>query len=573
MLKTLIVLPDGTELFSGAGTKNAIQEVTITECVNEAQELSLGSVCASMVEAKIITPAGGISLTAGDEIAVYKVDDAGTRHAVGLFTTEKPTRPSANRMSITAYDRISWFDKDLSMWLYNLDGWPYSLFDFACMVCEECGLALKNTEIPNGSYMVQAFSGEGITGRQLMRWVGQIAGRFCRAATDGTIELAWYTPISTCKIEPDNTPSIAVSHNTRTGNLSIRSEEIEEAYDDEGNLSISSELLTVEDDGNGNLQLVISERFESIPYFQNGLSFEDYTVAAIRKVQLRQNEEDLGTVYPPDMAEAANTYTITGNYLLTASTGEDLTNVAKNLYEHLQDVSYTPCKVAIPARMDIRAGSIVGITDINGKQLSVYVMMKTQRGQTDTLECTGSPSRGSSTAINNQSYAALTGKVLNLRTDVDGLKVENRDFAGQLASVKLELDGITTTVETQEEEFGKRISEINQSAREISAKIQSIQENGAEKVTTEFGLTIDESAVTIHRAGSEMTNRLNEEGMYVVRGEGSSGETIMLKADAKGVIATDVSVRNYLIVGTHARFEDYNNGKDSKRTACFWLEG
>ena len=63
-----------------------------------------------------------------------------------------------------------------------------------------------------------------------------------------------------------------------------------------------------------------------------------------------------------------------------------------------------------------------------------------------------------------------------------------------------------------------------------------------------------------------MHNSLDETGMYVRR-----GDEIMLQANNKGVIATDVQVRNYLIVGDHARFENYSNGTDSKRTACFWI--
>ena len=59
--------------------------------------------------------------------------------------------------------------------------------------------------------------------------------------------------------------------------------------------------------------------------------------------------------------------------------------------------------------------------------------------------------------------------------------------------------------------------------------------------------------------------------MYVVRSKGSSAETVMLQANADGVIATDVTVRNYLIIGTHARFEDYSNGSDNARTACFFI--
>ena len=79
MIKTIIVLPDGMELSSGVGATNVIQSVTITASVNDANELSLGSACANMVEAKLITPNGGLHIAAGDEIEVYRADEAGTR--------------------------------------------------------------------------------------------------------------------------------------------------------------------------------------------------------------------------------------------------------------------------------------------------------------------------------------------------------------------------------------------------------------------------------------------------------------------------------------------------------------
>lgn len=572
MMRSLLVLGDGTELYSGPNAVNAIQSVKITEMVNNGQELVLGSTCASMLEARIVTPGGNLTIAAGSEITVYKVDTEGQRHMVGLFTTEKPTHPSANSLNIVAYDRVTWLDKDLSMWLYNLNGWPYSLFDFAGMVCQECGLELKNEELPNGSYMIHAFSGEGITGRQLMQWVGQVAGRFCRATSDGKIEFAWYAPVESCTIGANKAAGI-VSYNS-TGNLSFHSEEITAEEDGEGNVTISSDLISVADDGMGGVQIIISEPVETILYYQGGLSFEDYAVAPVEKVQLQQNAEDVGTVYPADIAEAVNTYTITGNYLLTASTADDLVAVAQTLYEQLKNVSYTPCKVSIPAQLNICAGDIVQITDRNGKTITAYVMKKTQNGQKDTLECTGSTNRGSSTAVNNQKYEALVGKVLNLRMDVEGIKAENADTAGNLAAINLSLEGISSTVQTQEstvDGLRTNLTKLEQTSAGISAKVEGIQNNGVDKVSTEFGLTINESAVTIHRSGSEMTNRLNERGMYVIRDEGSSGEAIMLKADADGVIATDVSVRNYLIVGSHARFEDYNNGTDAERTACFWV--
>lgn len=516
MLRNLMIFSDGTELFSGADQANAIQNVTLTQCVNSDEDLTLGSVCANMMEATILTPGGGLPLRAGDEVVLYQVDRDGQRCQIGIFILEKPTRPTANTMKLVGYDRVIKLDRDLTGWLAGLGEWPYSLLDFAHMVCAACDLELKNEGIPNGDFQVQAFSGEGITGRQLMQWIGQAAGRFCRAGADGQVELEWYEN-SGVQIRPGG----------------------------------------------------------QVYYFQNGLHYEDYRVAPVEKVQIRLTDSDVGAVYP-DTAGEVNTYIISGNYLLTAADPLALKPLAQTLYEQLCHVSYTPCKVELPGETEVHPGQIVTITDRNGKGMTAYVMTKVRSGQRVTLECTGSPRRDSTTAVNNQSYGVLSGKVMELRTDVEGLKAENRDAAGRAASLELTVEGINTRVSGQMSDFDgmkKQISSLEQNAGAVKLTIESIQENGVSKVSNKFGLTVDESAVTIHRSGSEMTNTLNEAGMYVIRGKDTANETVMLQADAKGVTATDVQVRNFLSVGDYARIEDYNNGSDSRRTACFWLGG
>lgn len=569
MLKTIIVLPDGTELSSGAGTVNAIQSVTLTECVNDAQELTLGSTCANMLEAKLIAPEGGLSICAGDELTVYKVDDNGIRHKVGLFTTEQPTRPSANTMTITAYDRVSWLDKDLGQWLFELDAWPYSLYIFAQMVCEACGLTLLNEDLPNGDYQIQAFSGEGITGRQLMQWVGQVAGRFCRATVDGEIEFAWYVPVENFQIGPQYRDIYNVTLEADgEGNISISGDGITVTDDGEGNIAIDSEYLSLADDGAGNIAIVAIPSGKQCYYYQNSLSYEDYQVSKIEKVQISLTKDDIGGVYP-DTEESSNTYVISGNYLLTTQTAQPLEPVAQVIYEHLQDVTYTPCRVTIPATMEIHAGDIVTVTDKNGKTFSTYVMTKKQTGQKDTLECTGSFRRDSSTATNEVSYKALTGRVMELRADVEGLRAENRDTAGNLASLELDIAGVRTEVAKQEtdvESIKQQISTVEQTATEIKISIQSLENDGVSKVKTQMGYTLDDEGLRIAKEGQEMENLLDNTGMYVHR----SGE-VVLQANNAGVVATDVTVRNYLVVGSHARFEDYTNGTDSARTACFWM--
>ena len=508
MLKTILVLPDGTELSSGVDARFPILSCTITESVNENQELTLGSACISKLEAKIRTPDGELRIAAGQEIAAYKTDLDGLRHPMGLFVLEKPVRSSANTMTMTAYDRISRLDRDLSDWVRGLNQWPMKLYDFAKEVCEACGLQLFNADIPNGEYPVQAFTGAGITGRQLIRWAAQAAGRFVRATADGQVEFAWYEPMDR-GITPDG------------------------------------------------------DSF----YYQNSLSYSDYQIYPIEKVQIQLTDEDMGSVYPEETGEK-NTYRITGNALLTAEKSEDLQPVARVLYEQLRNVTYTPCKVEMPIDISLCPGSIVTVTDRNGRQLQMYVMRRTISGQRMTLECTGSHRLDSTGVVNDMSIKTLSGRVLELRMGVEGLSLQNRDTTGKLAQLQLDVSGLASTIIEQGQTLGKTeevLTEIRQSTNEVKLSVERIRTEGAPKVKTGKGYTFDDSGMHITDYQSDITNNLDHTGMYVRR-----GEEPLLQANKDGVVATDVTVNNYLVIG-HGRFEAYADSVDSKRTACFFV--
>ena len=53
MTRNLVVLADGTEVFSG-GVGSAVMAVTLTECVNTGKELAPGAVCAAMAELTLL---------------------------------------------------------------------------------------------------------------------------------------------------------------------------------------------------------------------------------------------------------------------------------------------------------------------------------------------------------------------------------------------------------------------------------------------------------------------------------------------------------------------------------------
>lgn len=367
MLKNIIVLPDGTRIGSGVGADPVIQSCTLTECVNSGDELIPGSVCCACLEVKIFTASGDLAITAGDELQLYTVDDSGVRHRSGIFIAERPTKSSTNVYKVTAYDRVMLLDFDLSPWL-NMIPWsdesPYTLARFARMACDACGVMLVNTEFTNGDLPVTKFQIGQITGRQLMRWICELACCFCRANADGNLEMDWY----------------------------------------------KSSNVTISPSGN---------RF----YFSGGLSYEDYEVAAIDGVQYRLPYN--GALYPE--MDAANIYIIDdANLIWQNRIGREPEQYRKSIQDKLSLLgSYRPCKVSIPASLDIRAGDIITVTTQDGKELRVLVMTKTRTGQRDTLECTGSREYSNSTTANNLTPSKTAQRAVSNLSEQDILNKLN----------------------------------------------------------------------------------------------------------------------------------------------------
>ena len=115
-----------------------------------------------------------------------------------------------------------------------------------------------------------------------------------------------------------------------------------------------------------------------------------------------------------------------------------------------------------------------------------------------------------------------------------------------------------------------RLTELEQTANGISIRVTNLEDIDKEvdHVTTTTGYTFNSDGLNIYKVGEEMRNLLDNTGMYVAR----SDEEV-LTANNEGVSAINLSARQYLIIGANSRLEDYSNGTDSNRTACFYIGG
>jgi len=393
LLQPILTLPSGTEL-KGGSPGSAVKSLTLHTAVNAGQEFTIGSAFSDYIEAEIwADPDGSLQITAGDALTYYRQDDAGNRTKVGVFYAEKPTRTKRNSYKVTAYDTMSKLDADFSGWLRaNQAQFPKTIWQLVQLACQRAGVTLASSSLPiNGSYSVQAFYADDLTCRQIISWAAEAAGCYAHMNADGKLQFLTYTDKrSTVKITPDGASN-------------------------------------------------------STAYYADSLSYEDYTVKAIEKVQIRQSDSDVGVIYP-DSTTATNTYVVQGNLLLTTGTEANLKSVVQNLYNVLKNVTYTPCKVSVPSSSGLACGQIVHVKDARGREFDTYLMSATISSGKASFESVGSASRESSSAVNSQSYKNLTGKMLEIKTSVDGLEVKASDLTGKYTDLKATVDGLSSEV-------------------------------------------------------------------------------------------------------------------------------
>ena len=388
MVKNILVLDDGTEIAAGTVGQNAIRSLTCTETVSKTTDLCPGAACSNKLEITIwVEPGTDLPITSGTRLTHYR-ETSGHRTLAGTYWAVKPTSQTRNTYKVYAYDAVSRLDSVQSTWLRSIqDQFPMTLWKFAGLVAQRCGVTIANSSLPrNGTYLVQAFYADNLTGRQLLAWVAEASCTFLRATSDGKIEFAWYTDYST------------------------------------------------------------SQSIGPTVYIRDGLSHDKFQTAPVVKVQIRQSDDDVGVLYPSDES-GSNALIIQGNLLLTSATAEALKPVAQAIFETMQGVTYTPLKVTVPADFPLPApGNIVSVTDARGNVLSSYIMNRTISGQQVTLESTGNATRDGTAAVNEQSYKNLTGKMLEIKTSVDGLEVKASDLTGKYTDLKATVDGLSSEV-------------------------------------------------------------------------------------------------------------------------------
>lgn len=156
------------------------------------------------------------------------------------------------------------------------------------------------------------------------------------------------------------------------------------------------------------------------------------------------------------------------------------------------------------------------------------------------------------------------------------------ELGNQLASILITLNGITSTVEAldrrevnnqevtdREIEEIKKWTQIAQTAEDVQILInQAISTLGeVDHVTTTTGFTFNADGLHIQKSTSDISTTIDNDGMTIEQ----NGKELLI-ADHNGVMASDLTARNYLQIA-HSRFQHYNCEGSDHRTGLFYWRG
>lgn len=177
--------------------------------------------------------------------------------------------------------------------------------------------------------------------------------------------------------------------------------------------------------------------------------YQDYIVSQIDKLQIRQDENDIGAI----VGTGSNTYVIENNFLVYGKDAAQLKAIATNVFNRIKGITYRPAEISSAGNPCIEVGDAIKLSS-KYAEINTYVLERTLKGiqaLTDSYTAQGEQLRTTQVNSSNKSITQLKGRVNRLIRDVDQNKAEISNVEAGLKN------------------------EITQTASELDVKIQSLQ--------------------------------------------------------------------------------------------------
>lgn len=443
------------------------ESLQITESLSSGEDIVFGSCEGAEMQitvADIIEDLTNKEFTLTIEIGGYEL-------ALGIYTVKSFERQSDRRKrKITAYDRMEWFNVDVSDWYNNLS-FPLTLKSFRDSLCEYIGIQQAQVNLVFDSMeLTKTIEPEQISGLDVLTAICEING--CFGHIDKTGQLV-YVQLQQTGLYPSET-----------------------LYPEE-------DLYPSEFGGD-------SMPTETISTYKQPMIYEDYMVEGISGLTIRQEEGDVGA----SVGNGDNVYAIEGNFLVYGKSASDLLNIANSLLPYISGRTYRPASLDCNCMPWLEVGDALIIPTKNDV-VETFLMKRTISGcqnMRDKIESTGSQKREEQFTIQRQ-ITQLEGKSAVIVKSVEEVSVRVTDLknytesqfqvtAEQISAevtrataaeeelsgrITVNADAITLEVQQRKDGETQLSSQITQTATQIRSEVKNTTDNLQSQITQQAG--------------------------------------------------------------------------------------
>lgn len=300
-------------------------------------------------------------------------------------------------------------------------------------------------------------------------------------------------------------------------------------------------------------------------YKATNTTFEEYSTKAINSVRLYGNSGDITTIY----GAGTNYWSISNNFLLYNLSTEVLEGVAKNLYEAVKDIVYTPVSLeALLSLLPVSIGAPLTFTTHTGQSVTSYILKDRLSGAqltNQTIEADGNEIRDSSLStadllgmLSSKTTAIVEKVYEKITVDSAEIKVISGDLANYKVIVAESIQAVSADIEKiraesiTTENFEAKVAELGiLTAETADLKYATISQLNAEAAR----LTVVEGDLASYKT------TISDE-LLVAKGwmaEGSIGDAQISSVSANKLTAGTIDTAIVTIAGTDGRLQISDN--------------
>ena len=200
--------------------------------------------------------------------------------------------------------------------------------------------------------------------------------------------------------------------------------------------------------------------------------YEDYLVKSIDKLQIRQEEDDIGVI----VGTGTNTYIIQDNFLVYGKGSEELKGIASNVYKKITKIIYRPFSADCKGNPCLEVGDAIRLPT-KYELIESYILKRTISGiqaLRDDIESTGDEYRSTDVNSVHKNIIQLKGKTNILTRNIEETKSEIKDTEAKLSStieqtaskIRSEVNdveqGLSSTIEQTANEIKQTVTQKNE---------------------------------------------------------------------------------------------------------------